>query len=204
MSHRFHTYHTESFGCASYIQVTIREALQELVAWSQTAELKLVDHEENGRRTPLIRDWSDVFLELGDKQSLLASLKESQFFKAFEDQGITYEVRRPAVPSPLSVLWALSYICIRWRVSGQTNSFLIRTTFRLMTCNSRDTGEARELRLRPAHAEPDTEEMGVPGTDLRNGSASRRAGAVPTRGRRLPRYHGEGEGVSPPPICLSA
>lgn len=62
------------------------------MAWSQTAELKLVDHEENGRRTPLIRDWSDVFLELGDKQSLLASLKESQFFKAFEDQGITYEV----------------------------------------------------------------------------------------------------------------
>lgn len=44
------------------------------------------------RRTPLIRDWGDVFLELGDKQSLLASLKESQFFKAFEDQGITYEV----------------------------------------------------------------------------------------------------------------
>lgn len=44
-------------------------------------------------RTPLIRDWGDVFLELGDKQSLLASLKESQFFKAFEDQGITYEVR---------------------------------------------------------------------------------------------------------------
>lgn len=77
-------------------QVTIREALQELVAWSQTAELKLVDHEENGRRTSLIRDWSDVFLELGDKQSLLASLKESQFFKAFEDQGITYEVRNEA------------------------------------------------------------------------------------------------------------
>lgn len=62
------------------------------MAWSQTAELKLVDHEENGRRTALIRDWGDVFLELGDKQSLLASLKESQFFKAFEDQGIAYEV----------------------------------------------------------------------------------------------------------------
>lgn len=72
--------------------MTIREALQELVAWSQTAELKLVDHEENGRRTSLIRDWGDVFLELGDKQSLLASLKESQFFKTFEDQGNTYEV----------------------------------------------------------------------------------------------------------------
>ncbi|CAM9185799.1 unnamed protein product, partial [Choristocarpus tenellus] len=38
-------------------EVTIREALQELVAWSQTAELKLADHEQNGRRTALIRDW---------------------------------------------------------------------------------------------------------------------------------------------------
>lgn len=73
-------------------QVTIREALQELAAWSQTSELKLVDHEENGRRTAIIKDWANVFLELGDKQSLLASLRESQFFKAFEDQGITYEV----------------------------------------------------------------------------------------------------------------
>lgn len=83
--------------------MTIREALQELVAWSQTAELKLVDHEENGRRTSLIRDWGDVFLELGDKQSLLASLKESQFFKTFEDQGNTYEVKRRDIgyyPSP--------------------------------------------------------------------------------------------------------
>lgn len=52
----------------------------------------MVDHEHDGRRTSLIHDWGDVFLELGDKQSLLASLKESQFFKAFEDQGITYEV----------------------------------------------------------------------------------------------------------------
>ncbi|CAN0042899.1 unnamed protein product [Ascophyllum nodosum] len=74
-------------------EVTIREALQELVAWSQTAELKLVDHGKSNKKTPLIRDWNDVFLELGDKQSLLASLKESQFFKMFEDQGITYEVK---------------------------------------------------------------------------------------------------------------
>ncbi|CAM9184751.1 unnamed protein product, partial [Discosporangium mesarthrocarpum] len=74
-------------------EVTIREALQELVAWSRTAELNMVDHEENGRRTALIKDWKDVFLELGDKQSLLASLKESQFFKAFEDQGNVYEVK---------------------------------------------------------------------------------------------------------------
>lgn len=74
-------------------QVTIREALQELIAWSQTSELKLTEHDEKVRRTALIRDWEDVFLELGDKQSLLASLKENQFFKTFEDQGSTFEVR---------------------------------------------------------------------------------------------------------------
>jgi dynein heavy chain 2, cytosolic len=59
-------------------EVTIREALQELVAWGQTAEVKLTEHEQDGRQTPLIKDWKDLFLELGDKQSLLASLKESQ------------------------------------------------------------------------------------------------------------------------------
>ncbi|KAG5188873.1 dynein heavy chain, N-terminal region 2-domain-containing protein [Tribonema minus] len=75
-------------------EVTIREALQELVAWSQTSELKLTAHErDGGRATALIRDWKELFLELGDKQSLLASLKESQFFKAFQDTGATYELK---------------------------------------------------------------------------------------------------------------
>ena len=85
-------------------EVTIREALQELVAWSQTAELSLLEHEENGRRTPLIRDWKDLFLELGDKQSLLASLKESPFFRPFADQGATYEHKLGALDVCLHTL----------------------------------------------------------------------------------------------------
>lgn len=93
------------------VQVTIREALQELVAWSQTAELKLVDHEENGRKTPLVTDWPDVFLELGDKQSLLTSLKESPFFKAFEDQGLMFEVC-PSVFTSGSTRRSLSHPCV--------------------------------------------------------------------------------------------
>ncbi len=72
-------------------EVTIREALQELKAWTETAEVKLQEHEELGRRTPLIKEWKDLFLELGDNQSLLQSLKESQFFKPFADQAATYE-----------------------------------------------------------------------------------------------------------------
>jgi len=71
-------------------EVLIREALQDLTIWSQTAELALADHEEQGRRTKLIKEWKDLFLELGDKQSLLASLKESQFYRAFEDIGTSF------------------------------------------------------------------------------------------------------------------
>ena len=78
-------------------EVMIREALQELVAWSQTTDLSLLDHElqtDNGvKKTMLIKDWKDLFLELGDKQSLLASLKDSPYFKPFADQGATYEVK---------------------------------------------------------------------------------------------------------------
>ena len=72
-------------------EVLIREALDEMQAWTVTAELKLLEHEEAGRSTSLIKDWKDLFLELGDKQSLLSSLKESQFYRAFEDRGRVYE-----------------------------------------------------------------------------------------------------------------
>lgn len=85
-------------------EVTIREAMQELVAWSQTAELKLTERVDGGRRTMLIRDWKELMLELGDKQSLLASLKESQFFKAFADQGATYESKLVALDQYLQML----------------------------------------------------------------------------------------------------
>lgn len=77
-------------------EVMIREALQELVAWSQTAELSLLEHElvtaDRGiKKTMLIKEWKDLFLELGDKQSLLSSLKDSPYFKPFADTGATYE-----------------------------------------------------------------------------------------------------------------
>ena len=68
-------------------EVAIREAVQEVRVWSQEAVFSLTEYEENGRKTPLIKDWKDLFLELGDKQSLLASLKESPFYRAFEDRG---------------------------------------------------------------------------------------------------------------------
>ncbi|KAF1791084.1 P-loop containing nucleoside triphosphate hydrolase [Phytophthora cactorum] len=69
-------------------EVTIRDALQELRAWTETAELALLAHEHDGRRVAIIKDWKDLTLALGDNQSLLASLKESQFFKPFEVEAM--------------------------------------------------------------------------------------------------------------------
>ena len=68
-------------------EVLVRDALQELSVWSQTAELSLVEYKEQGRKTMLVKDWGRMFLDLGDKQSLLSSLKESQFYRAFESIG---------------------------------------------------------------------------------------------------------------------
>lgn len=85
-------------------EVTIREALQELRAWTETAEIQQLDHEENGRSTPIIKEWKEILLELGDNQSLLASLKESQFFKPFADQAGQYELKMSALDTYLSNL----------------------------------------------------------------------------------------------------
>lgn len=72
-------------------EVTIREAIMELKAWAETASVELFDHEEEGRVTPLIKNWRDVLTELGDNQSLLSSLKESPYYKPFEQQASVYE-----------------------------------------------------------------------------------------------------------------
>ncbi|KAF0686502.1 Aste57867_21689 [Aphanomyces stellatus] len=74
-------------------EVTIRDALQELRAWTQTAELSLLAHEQDGKSCCIIKDWKEITLQLGDNQSLLASLKESQFFKPFADQASQYETK---------------------------------------------------------------------------------------------------------------
>eukprot|EP00605_Chrysophyceae_sp_TOSAG23-4_P002934 GSChrysophyteH1.ASY1.ANO1.3229.1 assembled CDS len=69
-------------------EVQIREALQELKAWERSAELSLLSSEE----------------KLGDHQSLLGSLKESPFFKAFADQGLALEAKMSTLDFALHTL----------------------------------------------------------------------------------------------------
>ncbi|KAG4054485.1 Cytoplasmic dynein 2 heavy chain 1 [Phytophthora cactorum] len=92
-------------------EVTIRDALQELRAWTETAELALLAHEHDGRRVAIIKDWKDLTLALGDNQSLLASLKESQFFKPFEVEASQYEIKMSTLDQ---VLTHLNIIQRKW------------------------------------------------------------------------------------------
>ena len=88
-------------------EVQIREAMQELRGWELSAEVRFLTQEESGRVVPLIKEWKDLFLEIGDKQSLLGSLKESPFFKAFSDVGLALEAKISTLDFVLHTLNAI-------------------------------------------------------------------------------------------------
>ena len=92
-------------------EVTIRDALMEIKTWAEAAEVKFVEHEELGRRTPLISEWKELFSELGDNQMLLQSLKDSPYYKAFQDTGIQFETKFALLDE---VLHCLNQIQRKW------------------------------------------------------------------------------------------
>ena len=69
--------------------------------------MKLLSQEESGRKVPLIKEWKDLILEMGDKQSLLSSLKENEFFRAFADQGLALEAKMTILDSSIHTLNAI-------------------------------------------------------------------------------------------------
>jgi len=72
-------------------EIRIREAMVELKQWFAVTEFKLFEHNCLDRVTMLITDWKEMFTQLGDNQSLLASIKDSPFFKPFAGEASTYE-----------------------------------------------------------------------------------------------------------------
>ena len=50
-------------------EVTIREAINELRIWCESAEFEITDYESNGRTTPLIKEWKEVITKVSDKPS---------------------------------------------------------------------------------------------------------------------------------------
>ncbi|XP_075448514.1 cytoplasmic dynein 2 heavy chain 1 isoform X2 [Ascaphus truei] len=73
-------------------EITIREALRELDLWGAGAIFTLTDYEDSQARTmKLIKDWKDIVNQVGDNRCLLQSLKDSPYYKGFEDKVSIWE-----------------------------------------------------------------------------------------------------------------
>ena len=85
-------------------EVAIREALQEVTVWSQETAFALTEHDENGRQTPLIKDWKEMTTAISDMMALLGSLKESPFFSGFADTIQQYATKLALLDGALAQL----------------------------------------------------------------------------------------------------
>ncbi|XP_075905861.1 cytoplasmic dynein 2 heavy chain 1 [Nelusetta ayraudi] len=75
-------------------EVTIREALRELDLWGAAATFNLTEYTDSSRRTlTLIKDWKDVVNQVGDNRCLLQSLKDSPYYRSFQDKVSLWETR---------------------------------------------------------------------------------------------------------------
>ncbi|KAM8977653.1 cytoplasmic dynein 2 heavy chain 1 [Pelodytes ibericus] len=73
-------------------EITIREALRELDLWGVGAVFTMTDYEDSQARTiKLIKDWKDIVNQVGDNRCLLQSLKDSPYYKGFEDKVSIWE-----------------------------------------------------------------------------------------------------------------
>ncbi|XP_043928516.1 cytoplasmic dynein 2 heavy chain 1 isoform X1 [Protopterus annectens] len=75
-------------------EVTIREALRELDLWGAATVFTLTDYQDSqNRMSKLIKDWKDIVNQVGDNRCLLQSLKDSPYYKGFEDKVSIYETK---------------------------------------------------------------------------------------------------------------
>ncbi|XP_039269307.2 cytoplasmic dynein 2 heavy chain 1-like [Styela clava] len=75
-------------------EVSIREALRDLDKWGASAVFTLTDYQDcEGKSLRIIKDWKEIVNEVGDNQCLLQSLKDSPYFKGFEDRATSWETK---------------------------------------------------------------------------------------------------------------
>lgn len=75
-------------------EVSIREALRELDLWGASSIFLMTDYQDSQKTTiKLIKDWKDIVNQVGDNQCLLQSLKDSPYYKGFEDKVSIWESR---------------------------------------------------------------------------------------------------------------
>ncbi|XP_067663541.1 cytoplasmic dynein 2 heavy chain 1-like isoform X1 [Haliotis asinina] len=75
-------------------EVTIREAIRELELWGAGAVFALTEYEDSNKNTiHVIKEWKEIVNQVGDNQCLLQSLKDSPYYKSFEDKASVWEQR---------------------------------------------------------------------------------------------------------------
>ena len=73
---------------------SIREALRELELWGAASQFVLTKFQDSkSEEAPIIKDWKDIFSAVGDNQALLSSLKDSPYYKNFEDKIVVWETK---------------------------------------------------------------------------------------------------------------
>jgi dynein heavy chain 2 len=84
--------HIKELNLRAQSEHSIREALRELELWSAGAQFVLTEFQDSkSTKVPIIKDWKDLFSQVGDNQALLSSLKDSPYYKNFEDKIVVWE-----------------------------------------------------------------------------------------------------------------
>jgi len=86
-------------------EILIRNSMSELLAWFESAEFSFIEFDHGAssntqkkeakggktKMTPLIKEWKEMMNEISEKQSLLITIKSSEFFLRFQDQIEQFE-----------------------------------------------------------------------------------------------------------------
>lgn len=67
-------------------ELTLREALEELVKWCAEREFELGVHSSESKPLPLVREWKDLSTQVSDNISLATSLRDSRFAAKFQEE----------------------------------------------------------------------------------------------------------------------
>ncbi|DBA90074.1 TPA: hypothetical protein ACH3X2_004335 [Trebouxia sp. C0005] len=105
-------------GCAEEIKAlnaqalgesVIRKALEELQVWGLERRFTLYSYSSTAgtKSCPLIKEWREVMTEVGDHQSLVASLKQAAYFHLFKDEAGVWERRLAVLSEGLQSLNAI-------------------------------------------------------------------------------------------------
>lgn len=102
-------------------EILIRNSMSELMAWFESAEFIFLEYTHNNQNkdntkvknkvTPLIKEWKDMMNEISEKQSLLITIKSSEYFVRFQEQIEQFEFKFSSIDTWLT---QLNHIQRKW------------------------------------------------------------------------------------------